>query len=175
VCVRGRRDSGNVGTREEARLQLPEPVEVGDAREARVFGQLLLKTALIEPGIVEAAELWSEAAECPDKPKVSADELVNDAELESARKIEPSLRVALHISERLAGSEVAGDEGVVAEAREGDVADSVGRLQGAPRQFEAGTDRLRPGRDDPRTKSRRGPRSDAARGAPPDPGRASGS
>src|SRR5262249_1973778 len=60
VCVRGRRGGGNVGTREEARLQLPEPVQEGDGREARVFGQLLLEAALVEPGIVEGAELRSE-------------------------------------------------------------------------------------------------------------------
>src|SRR5262249_33360494 len=149
VCVRGRRDGGNVGTREEARLQLPEPVQEGDGREARVFGQLLLETALVELGIVEGAELRSEAGKGLDEPEVRADEVEDEVEPESAREIEPGLGLALHISERLAGSEQAGDQGCMAVARECDVAESVGRLAGAPNQAEAGTDGLHPGRDDP--------------------------
>jgi hypothetical protein len=147
VCVLGRRDGGNVGTREKARLQLPEPVQVGDEREARVFGQLLLETALVELGIVEGAELRSEAAKGLDEPEVRTDQVEDDSEPESAREIEPSLGLALDISERFPGCEEAGDEADLAETREGDVADSVGRVDGAPRQAEAGTDGLRPVRD----------------------------
>jgi len=145
VCVRGRRDGGNVGTREEARLQLPEPVQEGDDRVALVFGQLLLETALVELGIVEGAELRSEAAEGLDEHEVHADEVDAEAEPESAREVEPGLGLALHIGERLPGSKEVGGEGGMAVAREGDVAESVGCVEGAPQQADRGTDGLRPG------------------------------
>jgi len=79
---------------------------------------------------------------------VHADQVDDDSEPESAREIEPSLGLALHISKRFPGREETGDKGGIAEAREGDVAKPVGRVEGAPHQAEAGTGGLRPVRDD---------------------------
>src|SRR4029077_20015622 len=94
ACVRGRLQSGNVGTREETCLQLPEPVQEGDAREARVLGQILLETTLVGLGIAEGAELRSGAAEGLDEHEVHADEVEAETESESAREVEPGLGLA---------------------------------------------------------------------------------
>src|SRR5262249_4177883 len=103
---------------------------------------------LVELGVVEGAELRSEAAECLDEPELHADQVDGLVEVNLAREIEPGLGLALHISERLPGSELAGDQDEMAVAREDDIAKSVGCLERATNQAETGTDRLHPRRDD---------------------------
>src|SRR5207253_2455533 len=74
-CVRGRPDRGRVGTREEARLQLADPVPAGGDLQARLLRQVLLERVLVERGIVEGDEVRGQAAEGPDQPELGRDDV----------------------------------------------------------------------------------------------------
>src|SRR5256885_16896926 len=92
-------DGGSVRTREEARLQLADPVPAGDDSQPRILRQMLLEPALVELGVVEGDELRGQAAEGPDESELSGDAVGDDAEPDLARELEGGVGLALTSSE----------------------------------------------------------------------------
>ena len=95
---------------EEARLQLADPVTAGGSRQVRNRVEMLLELLLVEPGVVEAAELWRQAAQRPDEPELRGDPVDDETELRLAREVEPGLGLSLHLDERVAAGEQVRDK-----------------------------------------------------------------
>lgn len=85
---------------EEARPQLPNPVHAGGNPEARFGLEPLFELMLVEGVVAEGAEAGSEIAERPDQAELRGDEDYEEIEASAARKVEPSLGLALHLRER---------------------------------------------------------------------------
>jgi hypothetical protein len=139
-------DGGSVRAREKAGLQLADEVPAGDDSKPRILRQMLLEPALVELGVVEGDELRGQAAEGPDESQLSGDAVGDDAEPDLARELEAGLGLALHFIEGLPGGEQVRDRNATAVTRIGEVAESGGRLEGAPHQAAASANGLRPGK-----------------------------
>src|SRR4029077_633541 len=99
-----------------------------------VVGKVLFEQTLVELGVVERSEGRCEAAQRPNKPPLRGHDVNDEAELNLAREIETARRLALHISKRpTLGQRVMNNLGA-AVRRIGDIAGSVGCLEGALHQ-----------------------------------------
>ena len=141
-------ERGRILAREEARLQLADPIPAFGQRQTRIALQMLLKSALVEPLVVEGAELRGQAAQSPDETELRGDDVDDKTEAALAREVEPVLGFALHLAERVSGGKKIGVQVVAAVRRKGQVADLVCGIEGATHQIAAGLDVLRPGHDE---------------------------
>src|SRR4051812_34187010 len=108
---------------------------------------MLLEAALVELGIVEGGELRGQAAQGPDEPQLSGEDVGGIAEPDLARELEAGLGLALHFTEGLPGGQQVRDRHAAAVTRRDDVADSGGRLERAPQRAAASASVLRPGKN----------------------------
>jgi len=116
--------------------------------EARICLEVLFESRLVELRIVEGVERRSQTPESENQPQLGGDDVDDETEAYLAGECESGLGFPLDIGQRLAGREQVGDQIVAAIGRKGEVADLVGRVEGAPHQWAAGTDVPRPGIDE---------------------------
>ncbi len=109
--------------------------------------QMPLEPLLVEPRVVEGAELRRQAAQRPDQLKLPCDPVDGETEPRLAREVEPGLGLVLHVTERITGGKEIRDQVVPAARCIHQIAKSVGRVEGAPDQAAAGSDGLRPRND----------------------------
>ncbi len=146
--VRGRRDCRSVITREEARLQLPDPVPGLGQRQGRVICQMAFEQALIEPLFVERAECRRQATEGPDEPELAGGRVDDETEPHLPRKRETTLGFALHLIKRIARREKVRVQLVAAERRKIRVAALGCRLERATQRITGSPDMSRPRYED---------------------------
>jgi hypothetical protein len=127
------RKSCLVVAREDASLQLPYPVNV-----TRLAFETALELLLVEPGVVEAAEEWRQAAERPDQLELPRDQVDDCAKPSLARQVQASLSIALHLGKRIAAGEKVAKEVVAAQNGVGEVACLLRRFKDALRKWAAG-------------------------------------
>src|SRR6185295_17644546 len=141
------RNGSNVVACEETRLELADPVPAGGVRQSRIFRKVLLEPALVELGIVERTELLSKAAQGENQSEECGGDVEDKTEPELAREVEPSLGLALHVSEGVTDEEAAEQQEVAVVTDPGEVAELVARVDCAPYQTQARANGLRPGRN----------------------------
>src|SRR6267378_6196403 len=132
----------------KARLQLADPVPALRQRQLPVAGETTLHPKLVKLGIVKATEMRRRAAERPNEPELRGDGVNGETESHLLRKRETTLGFALHLIERIAGSEKIRVQVGAAVRRKSEVTDLVRRLEPATQRIAASPDMFRPGRDD---------------------------
>jgi hypothetical protein len=108
---------------------------------------MMFEPALIEPSIIEGAELGRQATQSPDHTELGGEKADHLPEPSFPGEFKPVLGFSLQLAQRIAGSEKIRDEVVTAICRKGEVAGFVCGIKGAPHQGPAGLDVLRPGHD----------------------------
>src|SRR5262249_55630676 len=93
---------------------------------------MLLEPVLVETCVMKRAEDRGQASQCPDELKLCSDDIDNVAEAEMTGEVEPGLGLALHVPEGIAGGKEVRHEIVAAVSGKGEIADFVGRIEGAP-------------------------------------------
>src|ERR1700704_546541 len=146
--LRCRLDCGRILLGEEASLQLADPIPAFRERQTWITLQVMFEPALVKLLIVEGAELWRQAAQCPDQPELRGDDVDDQPEPRLAREVEPILGFALHVTERISGREKIGVQVVAAVSRKGEVADLVCGVKRQTHQISAGSDVPRPRHDE---------------------------
>src|ERR1700704_587037 len=109
---------------------------------------MLFEARLVALCIVEGVERGRQTPEGEDQPQLAGDNVNDETEPYLACECESGLGFPLDVGQRLAGSEQVGDQIVAAISRKGEVTDLVGRVEGTPHQWAAGTDVPRPGIDE---------------------------
>ena len=137
-------EGGGVIEREEAPLQLPDPVPAGAERHARMRLQAPLELALVEPIAVERREIGRRSPELADQPQLRGDDVHDQAELRAPRERDSVLGGALDLSERIAGREQQRDRGVARVGRGLEVAGLQADLEGAALQLDAASEMFGP-------------------------------
>ena len=66
---------------------------------------MLLEPALIELRVIEAAKLWSQAAEGPNQSELTCDEIAHEIEPHFSRELQPVVSLALHLIEWVSACE----------------------------------------------------------------------
>src|SRR5271157_2832977 len=59
---------------------------------------MLLEPALIELRVIEAAKLWSQAAEGSNQSELTCDEIAHEIEPHFSRELQPVVSLALHLT-----------------------------------------------------------------------------
>src|SRR6201746_1169620 len=111
---------------------------------------MMFEPALIEPSIIEGAELGRQATQSPDQTELGGEKADHLPEPSFPDEFKPVLGLSLHLAQRIAGCEKIRDEVVAAVCRKGEVAGFVCDIEGATHQGPAGLNGLRPRHDNSR-------------------------
>src|SRR4030095_6246614 len=106
---------------------------------------MLLEAALVALGIGEGRKHRSKAAEGPYEPELRGHPVNDETEPDAPSKVEPGFGLALYITERITRGKAFCDQVIAAISRKREIAEFVGRIEGAPHQAFASADGLRPG------------------------------
>jgi len=100
--------AAGVVLREDARLQLADPVPAFRQCQTGIALQVVFERLFVEPCIVEAAEMRCEPAQGPDQAELAGDDVDDEAEPRLAREVETMLGFALHVAQRVSGCQQVG-------------------------------------------------------------------
>ena len=109
---------------------------------------MALELKLVEPLIVEGAELRRQATQGPDKPELRGDDVNDETEPRLLCELETILGFTLHLSKRISRRQKVRVQVVAAVRGKGEVTDFVRGIEGATHQFAAGPDMFRPRHDE---------------------------
>ena len=74
--------------------------------------QIPLEPALVKLRIVKRGQACRQTTESADESKVSDDDISDETKLGFSREFEPSLGLALHFAQRIAGTEKHGNQAI---------------------------------------------------------------
>src|SRR5262245_4948839 len=135
---------GPIVAGQEARLQFSNRIPALGFRQSCIPAQTTLESQLVEPLIVEGAKLRRYPAQRLDEAELSGDDVSDEPDPSSPRKVEAMFRFPLQLTEIVSGGETVRDQLMAAVSGKGEVPGFVRHLEGTAHQLAAGSDVSRP-------------------------------
>src|SRR5208337_4646472 len=146
--LRRRIDGCIIVAREEAGLDLSDPVASFRKNQIGIVREPALDLKLVKLAVVEGAEFACLAAKRADQAELGAGEVHDELEPQLPRKREANFHLALHFDERISRREEVRVQTDIAVCGERQVAALARDLKRAPQDIAAGSDMSRPRNDE---------------------------